>query len=52
MDQIKEKYSTGIHKDYFNILINKKISLITSAESELSSVVTAKEAEDFLKLAY
>ena len=50
METLKEKYSHDTHKDFFGLLIKKKLSLITSAESELSSIVTAQEAENFLKL--
>jgi ATP-dependent DNA helicase 2 subunit 2 len=50
METLKEKYSHDTHKDFFGLLIKMKLSLITSAESELSSIVTAQEAENFLKL--
>jgi hypothetical protein len=50
MENIKEKYSHDTHKDFFGMLIKKKISLITNEASELSSIVTALEAENFLKL--
>ena len=45
MDQLKERYSSGQHRDFFQLLVSKKISLITCYESELSSLVTPQEAE-------
>ena len=50
METVKEKFSNGTHRDFFGMLVKKKLSLITSAESELSSIVTELEADNFLKL--
>ena len=48
MEQLKERYSTGQHRDFFQMLVKRKLSLITCYESELSSIVTPQEAEQFL----
>jgi len=52
MYSIKENYSTGHQKGFFDLLISKNISLITCFESELSSIVSPEEAENFLKSEY
>lgn len=46
----KAKYSRGPQAGFWLLVTKEKISLITCQESEFSSVVTPKEAEDFLKL--
>jgi ATP-dependent DNA helicase 2 subunit 2 len=45
MAVLKEKYQHGSQSGFFMLLVNKKVSLITSLESEFSSVVSPKEAE-------
>lgn len=51
LEQLKDRYSRGHHKDFFAALVRQKVSLITYVESELSSIVTPEEAEQFLTLA-
>ena len=46
----KEKFSGGAQAGFWLLVTKGKISLITCMESEFSSVVSPKEAEDFLKL--
>jgi len=41
-----------MQKGFFEMLIAKNISLITCFESELSSIVSPEEAENFLKSEY
>ena len=50
MARVKEHYGKGSHSAFFSLLVKNKISLITCHESELSSVVTPKEAEEFLTI--
>lgn len=47
---LKEKYSRGAQAGFWLLVTKEKISLITCQESEFSSIVSPKEAEDFLKL--
>lgn len=48
MHKIKDNYSTGAHSAFFSMLQKLKLSLITTEESEISSVVTKQEAQIFL----
>ena len=50
MATLKEKFSQGTHAGFWKLLVKTKVSLITCLESEISSAVTPKEADDFLKL--
>ena len=49
LQQIKENYSSGQHSEFFKLIVKKQITLISTKESEMSSIVTPQEAEDFLK---
>ena len=44
MHKIKDNFSFGAHGGFFSMLQKAKLSLITSEESEISSVVTKQEA--------
>ena len=45
MEKLKKKFQSGDNKDFFEQLIKKKISLITSKESSTSSMVSEEEAK-------
>jgi ATP-dependent DNA helicase 2 subunit 2 len=38
--RVKDMFGRGPHKDFFGMLKKDKVSLITAAESEISSIVT------------
>ena len=47
---LKEKYhKSGEHRPFFDMLANNKVTLIDTLESNLSSVISPQQAEDFLK---
>ena len=46
LKELKERFSIGIHKDYYESVRNNRIGLITNEES-FKSKVTNEEAEDF-----
>lgn len=48
LEKIKDTYADGPHSEFFRMLKKNKFSLITKNESEISSVVTPEEAEEFL----
>lgn len=50
MAGLKDKFGHGAHQEFFAILVKEKLSLITFEESEISSVVTKAEAQEFLKV--
>lgn len=51
MATLKEKYSQSkTHYGFWHLLSKQRVSLITCLESELSSVISPKEAEDFFKM--
>ena len=44
MEKIKDNYASGPHAGFFKMIVDNKFSLITKAESEISSIVTKSEA--------
>ncbi|CDW74323.1 atp-dependent dna helicase [Stylonychia lemnae] len=50
MEKLKQLFSKGTNKEFFQSIIKHKISLITKDESSISSVITADEAKRFLEI--
>ena len=50
LEKIKDTHATGPHHGFFALMVKENISLITKDESEISSIITAQEAADFLKV--
>ena len=45
MERLKDKFQRGTNKEFFQMIINSEISLITKKESSISSNVTEQEAK-------
>lgn len=45
MEILKKKYTAGSNKDFFDLIVQERISLITKDESSISSTITAEEAK-------
>lgn len=50
LEKIKDTHASGPHHGFFAMMVKEKLSLITKEESEISSIITAQEAADFLKV--
>lgn len=50
MEKVKDLFAHGPSRAFFQLLVGKKLSLITKDESAISSIITQEEAKNFLRL--